>query len=177
MKNFKEFEIQFIGLKTEAHHFDYHIDRAFFELFEYDEFNTVDVQVELLLEKKPNMLELQFTVHGVVNVNCDVSNEAYDQPIEGELSLVVKFGDTYNDKNDDLLILPQGEYQLEVQHYIYEAIILAVPYKKVHPKVVDGTMQSELLDKLEELSPENSMNTKEETDPRWDKLKELLNEK
>src|SRR5699024_2240937 len=154
----------------------YHIDQRFFALFDYSGFNEADVDVALTLDKKSTLLELHFTINGTVNVNCDVSNEPFDQPISNQLDLVVKFGESYNDDNDEILILPRGDFYLEVQQYIYEAIILAVPYKKVHPRVADGTMDSKILDKLDELSPGSSSEEKETTDPRWDKLKDLLNE-
>ena len=51
MKKLKEFTIQFVGLKTGRHHYDYQIDDQFFEHFEYDDFNHVDVKVDLELEK------------------------------------------------------------------------------------------------------------------------------
>jgi hypothetical protein len=37
MKN-KEYLIPFIGLKLGKHHFEYQISNAFFEIFDYDEF-------------------------------------------------------------------------------------------------------------------------------------------
>lgn len=176
MKNFKDFEIQFVGLKIGGHQYNYHIDNAFFELFEYQEFNSVDVAVELQLEKKPNMLELDFFIEGNVNVNCDVSTEAYDQPVNGNLHLVIKFGEEYDAINEELLIIPHGEYKIHVEQYIYEAIVLAVPYKKVHPGVIDGTLDSKVLDKLEELAPQQreEKENSEEIDPRWNELKKLL---
>ena len=58
-------------------------------------------------------------------------------------------------------------------------IILAIPNKRVHPKVLDGTMESETLKKLKELEVKEvkEENTAEEADPRWYKLKNLLTEK
>lgn len=173
MKNFEEYEIQFAGLKNGEHEFHYQIDETFFALFEYEEFNSVDVEVNLLLDKTSNMLELTFHIDGAVGVVCDLSNVPYEQPVSSELFLKVKFGNEYNDEDDEYLILPHGTHTIEVQQYIYEAIILAVPYKKVHPKVKDGTMKSDILDKLEELSPGNKKEEKQ--DPRWDELKKLLN--
>lgn len=178
MRKLKEFTIPFVGLKLGKHRFEYSIDNEFFEHFEYDEFNRADVKVELLLEKKTTMMELTFKASGTVNIHCDLTNEPYDQPIESELFLVVKFGEEYNDDNEDLLILPHGEYEINVQQYIYELIVLAVPSKRVHPGVLDGTLRSEVLDKLEELSPGEKEEKKEEQiDPRWNKLKNLLNDK
>ena len=55
-------------------------------------------------------------------------------------------------------------------------IVLAVPNKRVHPKVLDGTMESEALKKLKELQIKK-VKAVENTDPRWDKLKNLITEK
>ena len=179
MKQLKEFTIPFVGLKQGLHQFEYEIGNTFFEHFEYDEFNATAVKIDLEFNKKTTMLELHFKATGTVNVNCDVTNEPFDLPIEDELFLVVKFGHEFNDENEELLILPHGEYEVNVQQYIYELIVLGVPSKRVHPGVEDGTLQSDILEKLDELSPKEKEieNNNEETDPRWDKLKNLLNDK
>ena len=180
MKPLKEFTIPFIGLKAEKHHFDYQIDKKFFEYFEYDDFNDLDVKADLVFEKKSTFLELYFDISGIVNVNCDLTNEPYDQVVEGEFKLVVKFGDEYNDEFEDILIVSHGEYEINVAQYIYELIILSMPAKRVHPGVEDGTLDSDILKKLEELSPKSlseKEETSEETDPRWNTLKKLLTDK
>lgn len=175
MRKLKAFTIPFVGLKPGVHRFDFKIDNKFFEHFEYSEFSDADIKVDLLLEKKSTMMELTFKATGTVNINCDLTNEAYDQEIESELFLVIKFGPEFNDDNEELLILPHGEFEVNVQQYIYEMIVLAVPQKRIHPGVLDGSLQSEALEKLEELSPEKKKKYNEEDiDPRWNKLKSLL---
>jgi uncharacterized metal-binding protein YceD (DUF177 family) len=179
MKALKEFTIPFVGLKEATHHFEYKIEQSFFEHFEYEDFNNVEVDVKVDLTKKSTLLELHFKVSGAVNINCDVTNEPYNQNIENEFDLVVKFGDEYNEENIDILIVPHGTYEINIQQYIYELIILAVPIKRIHPGVEDGTLDSDILEKLEELSPKLKENrkTKEDIDPRWDTLKKLLTDK
>ncbi|MDO6759644.1 DUF177 domain-containing protein [Tamlana sp. 2_MG-2023] len=181
MKSLKEFTIPFVGLKIGKHHFEYEVEQPFFEHFEYEDFNSVKVNVDLVLEKKSTLLELHFKISGWVNVNCDLTNEPYNQDIENEFDLVVKFGDEYNDENIDLLIVPHGTYEINIQQYIYELIILAVPIKRIHPGVEDGTLDSEILKKLEELSPklkeDKEKDKSEEIDPRWNTLKKLLTDK
>jgi uncharacterized metal-binding protein YceD (DUF177 family) len=139
MKQLKEFTIQFVGLKEGKHHFDYKIDQTFFDHFDYEEFNSSNINVDVTLNKKSTLLELHFEVSGTVNVNCDVTNEPYDQPISNTFDLVVKFGEEYNDENIDILIVLHGEYEINIQQYIYETIVLAIPSKLVHPGVEDGT--------------------------------------
>lgn len=176
MKMMKEYEISFFGLKEGLHRFEYEVDKEFFEFFKYDEFRQAKLFIDLEFRKKSNMLELHFAGSGNVRVSCDLSNEPFDLPIEGQLDLVVKFGEHYDDDNDEVLILPHGEHQLNVAQYIYEMMVLAVPSKKVHPGIEDGTLKSDILEKLNELSPEHKKEI-EETDPRWDELKKLLIDK
>jgi uncharacterized metal-binding protein YceD (DUF177 family) len=179
MKALKSYTIPFVGLKEGMHHFDFQIDNTFFQHFEYDEFNAVDVKIDLEFEKKSTLLELYFSAKGTVNVNCDISNEPYNQTINDDFKLVVKFGNEYNDENEDILIVQHGEYEINIAQYIYELIILAVPIKRIHPGIEDGTLQSDILSKLEELSPNQGKKIKssEDIDPRWNNLKKLLTDK
>ena len=121
-------------------------------------------------------MELSFNITGTVNVPCDVTNESFDLEIEGNLPLIVQFGHEYNDDNEEILILPQEAYQMNIAQYIYELVILSTPTKRVHPQVLDGTMESETLKKLEELKiiKEKTVDKEKATDPRWDKLKDLI---
>ncbi|GFD81521.1 MULTISPECIES: YceD family protein [Tenacibaculum] len=178
MKDLKQFNIPFVGLKEGSHLFEYQIDKTFFEAFQFDEFNNANIKADVTFVKKSTLLELAFNISGTVNVPCDITNELFDLPINGNLDLVVKFGPEFNDEHDEILILPHEAYQVNVSQYIYELIVLSVPSKRVHPNVVDGTMQSDALRKLEELKI-NEEKTVEETstDPRWDKLKDLLTDK
>ena len=177
MMKLKEFFIPFSGLKLGKHKFVYEIDDAFFESFDYQEFNGASVRINAVLEKMSTMMELQIEAKGTVNVDCDLTGEPYDQPIDSDLKLVVKFGEEFNDEDDEILIIPHGEHQFNIAQYIYEMLVLAVPQKRVHPGVEDGTLQSEILDKLEELQPKENTKSIEETDPRWDDLKKLLTDK
>ena len=177
MMKLKEFSIPFSGLKQGKHSFEYNIDNKFFEAFEYDEFNSATISIEVLLNKTSTMLELEMRAEGTVNVFCDISNEAYDQAIDSELELVVKFGDEYNDENEEILIIPHGDYQVDISQYLYEMLVLAMPSRRIHPGVMDGTLRSEAVDKLEELQPKEEKENKEDIDPRWDALKKLITDK
>jgi uncharacterized metal-binding protein YceD (DUF177 family) len=181
MKELKEFIIPFVGLKLGEHRFDFKISESFFEYFEYEDFNNSDINLEVLLIKKNTMLEFTLSFKGCVNVNCDVTNEPYDQNITGSFHFIVKFGDEFNDENEELITIPHGSYEFNIQQYVYETIVLAVPTKRTHPGIEAGTLKSDILNKLEELRPTPDGNKTdgedENIDPRWDKLKNLLTDK
>ncbi len=173
----KEFNIPFSGLKQGDHGFEYELDNSFFESFDYDEFNGASITVKAVLKKMATMMELDLGAKGAVNVDCDLTGEPYDQKIDSNLHLVIKFGTEYNSEDDEILILPHGEHQVNIAQYIYEMLALAVPAKRVHPGVLDGSLKSEVLDRLKELQPKEKKEKSEKTDPRWDGLKKLLTDK
>ncbi|MDP3358589.1 MAG: DUF177 domain-containing protein [Lutibacter sp.] len=188
MKDLKEFDISFIGLKEGIHQFEYTIDKKFFDFFNYDEFYGSNVKVAVSLLKNTTILELDFVFSGWVEVACDLTTELFHQPIDANIHLIVKFGDEFNDENEELLIIPFSESKINVAQYIYEAIVLAVPLKRIHPGVIDGSLHSEVLEKLKEFEikaedeeenqeEQQEENKNREIDPRWNKLKNILIEK
>ena len=177
MMEHKEYIIPFTGLKEGIHQFKFCIENKFFVSFGFDEFNAASIDLELTLNKQTTIMELEFKGNGSVNIDCDLTGEAYDQAINSHLELVVKFGELFNNEDDEILILPHGEHQINVAQYIYEMLVLAVPSKRIHPGVLDGTLESDILKKLEELQPKETIKNKDKTDPRWDALKNLLTDK
>ena len=174
MKGLKDFKIPFVGLKNGNHLFEYKIDKTFFEEFHFNEFINSNIKVHLNFVKKSTLLQLYFTALGTVNVPCDMTNELFDLEIKATLPLLVNFGVEFNDDNEEVLILPYTAFEVSVAQYIYEMIVLAVPSKRIHPDVINGTMKSEALKKLEQLRVKEAKKL-ENTDPRWDKLKDLIN--
>lgn len=168
--------ISFFGLKDGLHGFKYKIENKFFEAFNYSEFLDTNILVNVELIKKNTLLEFNFSAKGFVKVNCDVSNEVFDLEIDGKMAMVVKFGNEFNDDNDEILVLPHGEHQVNVAQYIYEMIVLAIPSKKVHPGIEDGSLETPILKKLRELEPSENRKLNE-IDPRWEDLKKLLTNK
>jgi uncharacterized metal-binding protein YceD (DUF177 family) len=173
LEQFSEFLIPFIGLKDGLHRFDFKIDNKFFEGFDFLDFQNAHIQVSLIFEKKTTLLELNFSAKGQVTVPCDITTEPFNLPIDTTFKLVVKFGSVENDDDDEILILPHGSHEIQIAQYIYEMIVLSVPQKKVHPGIAEGTLKSEILEKLKDLQPQEKP-ISDETDPRWDKLKDLL---
>lgn len=180
MKQTKEYTIPFVGLKLGKHKFEYQINNAFFEIFDYNEFQNSDIKVNVVLDKQSNLLEINFKHAGTVNVPCDMTGEDFDLPIKGKLKLIVRFGETFNNDNEELLILPFGEFEIDLSQYIYEMIVLSVPLRRIHPGIKDGSLNTEALTKLKELTIKEQKKEKKEEeniDPRWDKLKKLLTDK
>ncbi|MDC2995813.1 DUF177 domain-containing protein [Flavobacteriaceae bacterium] len=172
MKSLSPYLIKFSGLKEGIHLFSYEIGNKFFKNFDYYDFLDAKLFAKLELEKQSTLLNLKFSFNGEIEVQCDVSMESFDLKLETEHAVVVKFKDDIISTDDKVIFMPAGSHSIDVSHLIYESIILAVPQKKVHPGIENGSLKSEIVEKLEELRPKKNFN--EKTDPRWDKLKDLL---
>ena len=172
MKSLSPYLIKFSGLKEGIHLFNYEIGNKFFKNFDYYDFLDAKLFAKLELEKQSTLLNLKFSFNGEIEVQCDVSMESFDLKLETEHAVVIKFKDDIISTDDKVIFMPAGSHSIDVSHLIYESIILAVPQKKVHPGIENGSLKSEIVEKLEALRPKK--NFKEKTDPRWDKLKDLL---
>ena len=115
-------------------------------------------------------MELYISGKGSYNLTCDISNESFPYQVDSELNFIIKFGDEYNDDNDQYVIIPHNSYKFNIAKSIYEMIVLSIPQKRIHPGVLDGSLNSKTLKILDKLSP----GTKTESDPRWNKLKDYL---
>ena len=91
--------------------------------------------------------------------------------VNSELNYVIKFGENYNDDNDQFLIIPHNSFKFNIAKSIYEMIVLSIPQKRLHPGVIDGSLNSKTVKILNQLSP-GAKKTK--LDPRWNKLKDYL---
>ena len=168
MVKLTDFQITFSGLKLGSHKFDFQIEDSFFQLFDYAELSSGQINAVILLEKKSNMLDLEFQIKGNVKLACDTCSEDYKQSIESTYKQIVKFSDLAEpEETDEILILPTNEHTLQVAHQLYEFIYLSLPTRRTHAEEAD--CNQEVLEKLEELAYQEPRTT----DPRWSALQKL----
>ncbi|MEE4175976.1 MAG: DUF177 domain-containing protein [Bacteroides sp.] len=132
MNPLKQLNIGFVGLSLGKHEFSFGIDDAFFACFEYSEVTKGNLQLDLLLEKQNNMLVLDFLIKGFVELVCDHCLETYQQSLEIERRLYVKFGDAFSEQTDEIIVIPVGESHFDVSQFVYEYVHLALPMQRIH---------------------------------------------
>jgi uncharacterized metal-binding protein YceD (DUF177 family) len=172
MDTLKEYNIYLKSLKTGTYHFDYEIDWEFFRHYESSLIKQGRFKVDLELEFRSKLMDLNFTVSGVLDTNCDRCTADISLPIQGEYRLLVKFEPDKKYEAEVIYLSPETQV-LNVAQYIYECIALAVPFKKVYdceseiPRPCDMTIVGKL---------ENPETEKEEqsVNPTWDLLKKMI---
>jgi len=172
------YALRISGLGEGSHDFSFELDRQFFALFEHPDIENGNVLAEVILEKKQGVISLHFSLKGEVEVACDRCLERFRTGISTFQSIFVKMGDTPGEIEDDVLMIGRDDHEIEVGQYLYEFIILALPYQKVHPEDADGnsTCDPEMLKQLE-AHRFREPDQKEKSDPRWDALKGIIENK
>ena len=169
MNYLREFSIPYRGLSVGVHNYKWEISHKFFEAVDNFEIDDATIEVELNLEKQERMMICNFIIIGSIFVKCDRCLDELELPVNSEETLYIKFGTENDEEADDVLIIAESEYQIDVSRLINEFIALSLPLKKVHSSGKKGGQgcNKEIISKLEELSGENKV------DPRWEQLKNI----
>ena len=169
MNRLKEYTIQFVGLEPGNHQFEFEVNDSFFEQFEFSLIQQGSLQVSVDLEKMERMMILKIHLEGKVLATCDRCTDEFDFSLSDNQQLIIKLGAEYMEESEDVIVIPETEYQFNLAPYIYEFIHLALPAQLIHPDDEDGnsTCDPEMLRILNTLTPSESV------DPRWEALKKL----
>lgn len=173
MDRLRNYEVSFSGLKEGKHNFQFEIGTSFFGLFDTEqEFTNPKIVAEILLDKHSTFLEFWIKTIGTVELVCDISNEIFEYPIENDTKLLVKFGEEYDDSNEEVITIPQQDCTFSIAQIVYELVVLSIPMKKVSPN-----LSKDDLEILEKFSPQETEEEipQEDIDPRWEALKKLKN--
>jgi uncharacterized protein len=190
VKLIKAYEIDVIRLKDGRHAFNFEVGDKFFEHYQANDWlNGANIEVDVNLTKTVSVMEVNFHIHGTVNLTCDRSLEPFDEPLDLHEKVVYKYGPVEEEISEDVFMITKDTPSVNVAQLIYEYILLALPAKKIHPdyrtaedEEEDEEFESEIESFMDELEEEDEIPSDEEeskeerVDPRWDILKKLKND-
>jgi uncharacterized metal-binding protein YceD (DUF177 family) len=181
----KRYDIHFKGLGEGEHRFCFDMDDRFFGAFEGSEVKGGKATADVVLNKSGNVMLLEFDIKGSVTVECDRCLEDCEMPIDFQDELRVRLSDRIaaegGEYDGEVLWLGSSESELNIAQYIYESIVLSLPYQRVHADV-DGKpgCNPEMLERFSIVSEEEFENMASEPEmqkmaenPEWEKLRKL----
>ena len=168
-----QFSIPLKGLTIGYYSFDFEIEKEFFDLFEESEVKNGSLTISVEVDKMTTHIDMTIIIEGHVEVQCDRCLENFNYPLFSENRLIAEFGGEETD-DPDILVISRDEPDLDLGHYFYEFIILAMPIQRIHPDDEEGniTCDPEMIKKLYE---HKIIEEEDNNDPRWDVLKNLKN--
>ncbi|MFR9603418.1 MAG: DUF177 domain-containing protein [Rikenellaceae bacterium] len=153
----KGYKIEHKALSLGQHNFSFVVGADLFELYDYSEIKESNCSVDIDMTYSETMMELYVKISGSVVVECDRCLDDCNIDIDFEAPLIVKISGEIDDNQEskesdgDILWLPLGESALDLSQYIYESIILALPYQRVH---ADGECNPEMIERFKIVSEE-----------------------
>lgn len=175
------YRINIVGLANRIHDFQYEIGEDFFREYGTDIVSSGKFVVNVALDKRETFLEANIHVVGTADLVCDRSLEPFEHPVDSTHKVVFKYGDKDEEITDEIMIINRDTAWLEIGHFIYEFIALAIPLKRLHPRFQeeleddDGTTGKIVYTSGDPDSDgkDDNKDNGDDIDPRWNILKKL----
>ena len=126
-----KFSIDYMSLSSGLHAFDFEVDDTLFSEMESNEIKGGSCKVHACVNCSDSKLDVNVSISGSVVVECDRCLEDCNIPVEFSGMLVVRFSDLQRDYDGDVMWMAKGD-QLSLKQYIYESIVISLPYRRVH---------------------------------------------
>lgn len=164
--------IRFSDLKPGRYNYHFMLDDAFFREFENDELCGGNVEIAAEMERLEHLLMFHFDLKGELTTWCDRCLGELRVPVEGEEKLCVRFSDSEVCEDEDVVVLPEKAFEIDLSQWLYEYAAVRLPMQHIHP---EGGCDPDMLNRI--MSEEQIEQQRESTtDPRWDALRELKGE-
>ena len=123
--------IDYMSLSSGLHTFDFEVDGSLFAEMESNDIKDGDCKVHICVNVSEVKLDVNVMISGAVVVECDRCLEDCKMPIDFSGQLLVRFSDLQHDYDGDTMWMARGD-QLSLKQYIYESIVISLPYRRVH---------------------------------------------
>jgi uncharacterized protein len=156
---------------------EFEIGDHFFGHFEFSPVKAGKVHASLVVVKYTTHLDVSFSFDGQIQLECDRCTELFPYPIHVTRRVIFTFEDVpgLEDEHEDVKSVSRDEPLLSLVEEFYDFINLEVPLRKVPPASVH-LCSPEVLQLLGLDAEGNEVETEEEIDPRWAKLKGLTDD-
>lgn len=138
----QKYSIAYKGLKNGLHEVDFDVDGALFKAYESKEIKDGRCKVHVDIDKSDTQLILDVTIDGHVVCECDRCLEDCTIPVHFDGRLTVFVSDHQGEYDGDYMWVSPDEEDINLMQYIYESIVLSLPYRRVHP---DGECDPDMM--------------------------------
>lgn len=136
------YTIPYKSLEHGEHTLEFRFDDSLLAAYENTDIRHAEGCVGVVLRRGGSMLELQVAIRGSVTVPCDRCLDDCTLPVRFDGTLVVKFSDQVEEYDGEVMWISPSAGSVDLTQYIYESILLSLPYQRVHP---DGECDPEML--------------------------------
>lgn len=176
MKKASQYDLNLAKLPLKTHRFEFELGSDFFALFDQSLVEQGQLHADVELIKTERLLTLNFHITGTVCLTCDRSLDEFDQPLDIQEQLLMRFGDENKELDDNVLQITPDTQALPLAQHLYDYIGLALPMKKLHPRFQnepDDNPDAPTKLIFSTRPADDAPDDDEPADPRWAALRNL----
>ncbi|MDE7122926.1 MAG: DUF177 domain-containing protein [Alistipes sp.] len=134
MEQIEGYAIPFRGLESGVYDYAFRLGKPLFEAFGSPEIKDGDCTADVRMERRGNSLLFEVKIVGEVTVACDRCLEDCSVGIDFEGCVEARFSDEEREYDGETLWLRPGDGEADLAQYLYESVVLSLPYQRVHPE-------------------------------------------
>ena len=138
----KKYSIAYKGLKNGLHEEDFDVDGSLFSTYESKDVKDGRCKVHVAMRKSDSQLTIDVAIDGEVVCECDRCLEDCTIPVHYDGTLLVHISEQTGEYDGDNMWVSPEEEDINLMQYIYESVILSLPYRRVHP---DGECDPDMM--------------------------------
>lgn len=131
----KRYSVAYKGLKNSSYDFSFEVDGELFAAYESKEIKDGRCTAGVVMRKESDtQLLFDVAIEGYAVCECDRCLEDCRVPIDYRGRLTVRVSDEAGEYDGDVMWVAPSEEEIDLTQYIYESIVLSLPYRRVHPE-------------------------------------------
>lgn len=118
---------------------------SFFESCPDGEISGGRCRVSVSARRTGSTIVLSTAIEGSVSVTCDRCLEQCEVPVSFDGVLTVRLSDVGESYDGEVMNVPASSDDIDLGQYIYESIVLSLPYRRVH---AEGSCNPDMLSRF-----------------------------
>jgi len=138
------------GLSSGKHRFEMELGDELMHAFECRDVRDVKVKASIEAERGSAMVAVAAKFTGHVTVECDRCLEDLVLPVDYAASMEVRFLSVHTPEQQpgydgEVMWVGAEQTEADLSAFLYESVILALPYRRVHP---DGGCDPQMMERF-----------------------------
>ncbi|HPW66828.1 MAG TPA: DUF177 domain-containing protein [Salinivirgaceae bacterium] len=132
------YKIKIADLPIGIFEYNFVLDDVMFSYFNHPFVEKGHVVAKVTLDKRPNLIEVNIAVSGILEVQCDRCLDYFSYPIDTSEIILYTMGQQDEYENENVVIITKEQSIIDLSSDLYEIAVTQLPISKVHPNNEQG---------------------------------------
>lgn len=171
----KAYSIRVNHLKPGKNPYHFDIGSSFLDLFNREILADVKASVDVEVNKTSAVIEITYQIDAELVLLCDRCLQPFSHAVKSENVVLYSFNPAKTSQDEEIIVISSETDLLDLSQDMYDFLCLEVPVRRIPEDGSDHRCPPEIMELFSEEpeEDENSTDSLEEIDPRWEQLNNL----